>query len=504
MKFRLLVIVLLCAMLFCTACHGDGSHPVIETDPPTTESTEESSSAATTDPQPDPPVWYVADLTYESYEDFFGTDRTLEQYYSNSTWYIRQGKDLLQFGFDWTQNDRMVIQNGENGYLVPGSETLTDYSRIGADGHYAYLYSHKDVIRVDLFSGATEAILTCDQLLAIECYDSLVMVYLAEQAGICSISRMYLPTLTVDVIYEGIPADAPLQWFSFPTVFSTQAPFHWTMLNPEMVTLLQKELSNPESIYKINSITQEDYSSIWGDPALTSRPGLIWDMQTRSGIPAWLQWTYDPSDGSLSEKTGIIDRCWVGSGYAHDHFDPNEYDVTPVWNVSSPVSIEDILLPEEPEMMYEEDVYAYMRSNYVYVDGSVYLQTEDNLLQFQFDITLKEYRFAPDALYGITPDNTLVQVRYDGTICNRLYTAEDTTLSDLVYGCGKLYFMANNTLTEIDIPTKTCRSLMNISCLQRMYLDAPNQMFIETAKGLSVGMYVADFTNLTLQDTHRL
>lgn len=504
MKYRFITILLLCLIFLFAACGKEDDHTTNDTTLSSSESTDESSTPPPSDFQPDLPVWYIAEPSHLSYEDFFAEDRTLEYAYANDSWYVRQGEDLLQFGFDWMQSDKLVIQGGDINYTVPGSENLTGYTRLGTDGHYAYLHSDTEIIRVDLLSGEKEIILTCDKLLSINCYNSLVLIYLTKQTDACSISRMYLPTLETDLLYGGVPADTPMEWLYFPFTYSTQSPISWTMMNPEMTAQLQTELADPDSIYKVNSISQEDYTSRWGDPALISFPGLIWDIQTRSGIPAWVQCTFDTSDGSYTETTGIIDNCWVGSGYAHDHFDPQFYDVAPVWNVSEPVPIEDVLLPENPQSMYEEDVYTHIQSNYVYLDGSVYQQNEDNLLCYQFDIQLTAVQFAPDALYGITPDNALVQVSYDGKTLKRLYTAEDGTLSDLVYGSGKLYFLHNDTLMEIDIPEKTCRSLMDIPCFYGMYLDAPDKMFLETGKGLSVGMYVVDFSNLTIEDTHRL
>jgi len=287
-----------------------------------------------------------------------------------------------------------------------------------------------------------------------------------------------------------------------------------TMLNPEMAAVLEKELANPDSIYIVNNFTgrESDYSSLWSSLSLDAEGqyrhppySLLHDIQSHTGIHAWVKCAYNPADGSYTETTGIIDNCWYGSGYSHDHYDPKEYDVSPSWNVSEAASIPNISLPEEPQKMYEEDIYAYATTDYAYIDGFICRETASSTFQILFELDLTEVKFAPDYLYGITPDNTLMQVSYDGTVRNTVYTADSGTLSELVYGSGKLYFLENETtLMEIDIPAQTCRSLMAIPYYSNMYLDAPDVLFFESAKGMSVGMYIADLDQLTLEKTHRL
>jgi len=286
-------------------------------------------------------------------------------------------------------------------------------------------------------------------------------------------------------------------------------------MNPEMSALLRKELANPDSIYIVNDFTgyPSDYSSIWNDMTLDTANEydappdcLLHEIQNHSGIHAWVKCAYNPADGSYEETTGIVDNCSYGSGYAHDHYDPKEYDVTPSWNISEPVPIDNISLPEDPQKMYEEDVYADHEPNCIYIEGFICQgATRADVYDILFEIDLTEVKFAPDYIYGITPDNTIVQASYDGTVRNTIYTA-DGILSDLEYGCGKLYFLEDNTIMEIDIPAKTCRSLLDIPQYTyfSMYLDDANVLFFENARGLTVGMYIADFSQMTLEKTHRL
>lgn len=529
MKYRYAVVIVLCLALLGTACHRttppvagtpNPTVPQATTDTPgplhpTAEPKDDNS--APTDQDPEIPLWYNQDPQYLSYEDFLSSDRILHAFSSSPYWYVRHGDTFVQARFDpYCESDSLVIKSGETEYQVPGSEKLTGYTPIGSgsDGHYVYMNSSTDIIRVDLLTGETETVFNCDQLFQVLCYDKLVLMILAENAGIRNIYRIYLPTLDTDVFYEGIPADTPLYCFELSGSYSASGPFTWNMMNPTMTDVLRKELTSPDSIYRVNSFTgsESDYSSIWDTVTLNTTnkyeappPSLLHEIQSHTGIHAWVKCAYNPADGSYQETTGIIDRCWYGSGYSHDHYDPKEYDVLPAWNVSEAISISNISLPEDPEKMYDEDLNAFMDTNYAYIDGFICHKTKEDAFRILFDMELTEVKFAPDYLYGITPDNTLVQVSYDGTVSNTIYTADSGILSKLIYGSGKLYFLENETtLMEVDIPAKTFRSLLKIPYCSIMYLDEPNVLFFESAKGLSVSMYIADFSNLTLEKTHRL
>ncbi len=519
MRYRSVIVIVLCLTIFCAACRGTSAPAADAANPPTPQITTDPTDAASTAtaPEPEMPLWYIEDPEYLGYDEFFSTDRPLTSYRYRSAWYTRQDDTLHRARLDWNpESAQLSVQSSDGSHAVPGCDSLTSFSLIGSDGHYAYLNSASDVVQVDLLTGQQKTVLTCKRLIDIFLLDGVVLFYCAEDAGQWNIYQMYLPTLDVDILYEGIPVDTPPYFFNLVARQSTQGPVSWSMLNPDMTAILRKELANPDSIYKISNFRgkaePDDFSSIWGKMDLDSVDGrnvppymLLHSIQNHTGIHNWATYSYNPADGTCEKSTAIIDNCWYGSGYSHDHSDPNEYDMTPEWNVSEAVTVSSISLPEEPQRLYEEDLFAYINTNYAYIDGFICRETETDVFQILFDLDLTEVKFAPDYIYGITPDNMLVQVSYDGTVRNTIYTA-DSTLSELVYGSGKLYFLEGNTIMEIDIPAQTCRSLLNIPRYTyfTMYLDEANVLFFESAKGLSVGMYIADFSEMTLEETHRL
>ena len=317
---------------------------------------------------------------------------------------------------------------------------------------------------------------------------------------------MYLPTGDTKLLFEGLPGDTPLRWFSLTGPYSTQGTVSWSMINPDMSAILRKELAKPDSIYI--TLDGKDFSAEWSTLASsldeeydydTRIPILMHSIQEHTGVHAWAKFKYNPTDGTCEKTTGIVDTCWFGSGYGHDHYDPHKYDVTPAWNVSDPVPISNISLPENPEQMYERDIYEYINSNCQYGYGCVYRSKSQDVLQVLFDIDLTEVMFSDDYVYGITPDNTVVQANYDGTVRNTIYTGNGT-LSELFYGCGKLYFLDDGTLMEIDIPAKTYRSLLDVPYLDRIMMEAPDVLYLEVVRGLTADGFVADFSKLTLEE----
>ena len=518
MKYPSVILVILCLVLTCTACCRINAPTADAIKPPAPQTaTEPTDAVPTTTPKQEIPFWYNEDPHYLSYDEFFATDRPLTSYRHRNAWYVCQDDTLYHIRLDWNSIDaKLSVQSSDGSHTVPNCDNLAGFSLIGSDGHYACLNSATNVIQIDLFTGQQQTVLTCERLIDIFLLDGVVLYYCAEDAGLWNIYQMYLPTLDVDILYKGIPADTPPYFFNLLARQSTRGPVSWSMLNPETTAILRKELADPDSIYKINNFREkaepDDFSSIWDKMDLDSTDGnnappymLLHSIQNHTGIHNWVTYTYNPADGTCEKSTAIIDNCWYGSGYSHDHSDPHEYDMTPEWNVSEELSVTNISLPEDPQKLYEEDLFAFQNTNYARIANFICRETEADVFQILFDIDLKEIKFAPDYIYGITPDNTIIQVSYDGTVQNTVYSADDV-LSELVYGSGKLYFMDGNTIMEIDIPAKTCRSLLNIPQYTyfRMYLDDHNVLFFECSKGLSVSMYLADFTEMALTETHRL
>ena len=73
-----------------------------------------------------------------------------------------------------------------------------------------------------------------------------------------------------------------------------------------------------------------------------------------------------------------------------------------------------------------------------------------------------------NAIYGTTEDNRILQLSYDGKVCNTLYTGTDIS-DDLVILENSIYFIDGEELLQMDMATNQYRVLV-----KQKYISAVN------------------------------
>ena len=470
--------------------------------------------------RPDDPILTAADwepaFQSMSFADFFAEDRLYQA--DPKVWYTsREG------GFSEVQvkQDRdgltVMFTNSPGMYCVPGSDALKDYKLLSADGYYAYLTSGRELIRVELSAGTVETVFSCDALTDLIVLGNRVLLFFARNGNTLNAHLLYLPTLQNDMIWENIPADPDhnmlclqeMPYFSLPRKGNTtQHDISWISINPDMLARLKAEHADPNSPYRT------EYAYWWEEEfSLNSAAyAMIHDIQRDTGISAWIKGTYHVADGTRTQTYGVIDTCWYGSGYGHDHFDLNRYDIDPIWAVTDPVSLPNLVIPENATKMYETPQWTrtWEVCHLDIGDGKAMLYAHSYNMEVKGRIytplcpqTIVAYIPLKDSIFCITQENALIQVMPDGTT-HVIYAAQNGALHDLEYGYGRLYFLDGDMLMEIDIPAGTCKQLMKVEHFTRMYLDEARIMYIDTRGGLSVQGYTCDFEKQTIREGYRL
>ena len=258
-------------------------------------------------------------------------------------------------------------------------------------------------------------------------------------------------------------------YFSAPS--TTLGTVSWQMMNPAFYAVLQEELANPDSQFKHRH--QQDYSKCWEDPEkypihLATYPGLCDDIEDAYNIPYYIKYTYDPVTSTLTEDYGIIDSCFYGTGQGCNHFD---YDITkketPKILDVDPVAIPNISKPTGDTPWDDVD----HRGAYIYSDfgyGYPYFNLDDPIRKVA-DIPVTEIELAPEFIYCITTEGTILQFEYYGTTCNTIYTSENE-LYDLIHGGDKLYFIDGSTIICIDTATGTWHPIIQTT-LKEIYIS---------------------------------
>lgn len=403
----------------------------------------------------------IPELDTLSYEEFFAEDRPFAGS-NRCDWLIPKGDAMIRYRAVLDDTVLTVQSDAEEAvYTVPRS-LEPGFQLLAADGKYAYLLGYSSVQQIDLFTGIIEPITYGDAILSADICGRDVLYYARKNEGSISIRRVYLPTGQNDLLYSGLSGDVPFGslGFSLGAPKSTLGAFSWSTVNPEMMALVRTEISNPESQYRT-----EEIPPLWDseDPLAlgTSLVHLIMPLQEDTGVRGLIQYTYNQADGTCTEKLGIVDNCWVGSGVNHDHYaqDLEQEAAAPVLADLEWQPIAD-LSPTDPEDYAGEwdsryvDLYSEQFRPYQLYWGSddIYRKLTD-----AFYTAVKEDK---QYLYGITAENVLVQISYEDGSCTPLYTGQNGDISLLNCQNGTLYFKDGEYVVQLDVPGARYRKIL--------------------------------------------
>lgn len=433
---------------------------------------------------------------------------------ASAEWLIPDGDAYRYYrlGFEQERNYRCygIFFNDEMVYSVSNDPVLLNYGVLAADGRWGYLRGKNDVLKIDLLTGEyTVWMQLGSDLIFWSVYssdrDTLCLCTIDDQRNM----RIYYRDIHSDAektLYEGIlPMSSPKDLdkngsygsylFTFTPPRSTQGAFSWRMTNPAFYAAVQKELADPDSPYQ-HSYQPNYYSSYWRDQEnrfihLSSCPGLCHDIQDGYKIPYFIKYIYSPATGTITEDYGYIDSCYYGSGYGHDHFNAENTWETPVVIVNE----EPVVIPTFTRLT-EAQAYEALNSPHSSTTNQIVLYSEQgyDLLYVQKDGKLVKLADIPCRsvwctkyyVYAITADNTLVQISWDGTVCNTIYTAEDT-IDHLVYNFGRLFFEDNHQVVCIDTVNGTRRVVLK--CTGSIYLDSYGDLDEEISVDITQGLY---------------
>ena len=442
--------------------------PIVPTTAPTTAPTE--TTVAPTEPEPqvlEPALWW-REAQHPSYEEALAEPAAF-CLSDTEAWLISEGDSAVCYSLENYFPDGYFIASSAHQkiYTVPGSETLSaDYVvPIAADMEFAYLASDSAVLKLDLLTGETAASVSCGKILASAVMDHYMLYYAEHTGEAINICRVYLPEMKRDVL-DSLEAPAKIYEDDNTGALSGNGKLRWAIRNPEMMELLEAELKNPESSYQKAVFNEEevDFSFVWTreDPleerALNDLDMFLYTVQEKSGIRAFAEYEYDLKAGQLSVRTAIIDSCYFGTGKPHDHELPEITEIdgptvvngpwnpTPGWDIQGTVT-------GKPSGSFSVEQRRFGT-------GPVKLYLKENgYLTEIAEMSLQNMQLRDDGIWGITQDNRVVQLSYDGTVCNTLY-AGSGALKDIIYLEKGFYLVDNGQLVEVDAEAGKYRVLV--------------------------------------------
>ncbi len=475
---RKIVIIVLSLMLLLSACKpaiqvSDNSNPLQNSNLPVSN---------TLSP------YLIKDHLSLSYAEFFEAERPFAHDF-NTTWLVSDEKVNTIFLARMLPNAGLSISNVNSSktYTVPNSEAFANYTLLGADGKWAYLKNDTEILQMDLQTGKTARLVSGDFISDAYIAGRDALYYAVKKDGNLSVNRLYIPTMQTDILYKDFPADIPVSStiFKLYAPESTQGPVRWMCLNPEMLQLINRELSNPDSTYKA-SRNGVDLSVLWtAETQEMIRPleWLCFFLQEDTGVRAFAEGSYHQKTGAYTQRLGIIDNCWFGTGYPHDHFNPE------ITRTEEPVSQigEWVAIPNTPSA---EPISATVYADR-FLSGQLYLHQNGNLVPQDTPIS-QTFSFQ-ERTYCVTATNAIVPVTASGVENTPLYTAQTGTLREFTPLGNTLYFLDGDSLIELDMTGRRHRTILQYPGILDIFVDSkenePVRICFEACQGLDYGFY---------------
>ena len=509
MKFGRLVALLLvlCMLTACTAPAQPTEPPELSNDPVTPTADEPTPPTdVPVEPnepnEPDEPdlSWFPAGTEKMGYDDYFAEDRPYEH---SSFWLVETDGVTKAYTLQQSEAGLQVCTYDANPwddvgseaiYTVPNSESLLEYAMLGTDGVEACFVARNDgtatIYLVDLGTGRQKIIIQ-DAIIKGVSYCGDVLYYAVYQDDQMQIVRHYIPTGD-ELFYPTGQTLAPMFVFWAPT--SSNGPLTWECTTEKMTAAVMKELQNPESAYRNNERVPPYLWEMEEPWIYADRNPVHWlcmALQENTGARTLYKRTVQADGSMISEATGVVDSCWYGSDYGHDHYNPDaSAPAKPKANIGAWMPFAEQMRPEgEESLVYHLKIY---RNQLYQTDGNVFTLLTDTALK-DYYITEAEYGGFINAYYGVTVDNQLVRIYLDGTEPTVLYQGKDD-IWQLSYAGSKIYIGDGDTIVELDLQTQQWRTVFSHEDRFWFYCDYEdeNMLYIDFVRGLHVAAYLYD------------
>ncbi len=495
---RLLCVLLAVLMLILTACTPTVQQK--ETTVPTettTAPTETTDPEETTDPDTLSAVDCLLDeLPVMSYEEYFAEDRRFcidGKSANNRTWSYPYGDSYILYKADHSWNPtltRGVIEVSselfefDNEYTVPCEKQYPEHSLLAADGKWAYLFDATEILQVDMHTGEVRQLVSGERLLQADICGKDLLYYACVEGDNIHIHRLYIPTMRTDCLYDDISSDIPWDDIGFKLYQpeSTLGNLVWRTISPEMVALMKKELSDPNSPYRAN----EELSVFWDteDPfqykyPYNQTPGyvltlLMEPLEEKTGVSSYLICVYNPVDKTYSEYERTATRC--GACYGDTDHVENWKD--PVLSIGQWMDTAALTAPTELNTsaypywdVVDSDVAGstpwfdiYNPYVMIYPDrfegGQLYRNTK-GVGERLTDLNFLGMKYVDYDVYGVTDAHMLVKIDGSTGEYKDLYPAQHGRIAMLETGSNQmLYFLDGDTLMQLDAAEGKVRTLI--------------------------------------------
>ena len=275
------------------------------------------------------------------YEEFFAQESVYHDpdapwygyiHAGNSVWFAGDGELRALYGLGLDEDGFYIYKDLRvPHYRITNTQDFSDCSAVITNTRQLYCAVDGKLLRVDVLSGERDPLYSAEYIPDLVLCHNDVLYFLAISDGILSLNRLYLPSMTLDVLYSQTAPEVPMNCYDLHTPDSNQSVITWETINPLFWKAVTEILEGPESeypdLYYLRYFTV-DYITAHPlhDEAVQHNFSLLQEV---TGLRPRMKCYYDPMADTYEERYGIYDICFFGTGV---HNDEEHFEDYPAYN----------------------------------------------------------------------------------------------------------------------------------------------------------------------------
>ena len=249
-------------------------------------------------------------------------------YGRNSAWFAGVGEARALYGLRSDKEGFYIYEDGHKQtpcYRIPNTADLVDCNALITDTCQLYCAMDGILLCVDVLTGERVTLHTADYIPDLELCLNDVLYFLAISDSILSLNRLYLPTMTLDVLYTQTTPEVPVSCYELYAPSSNRSVIKWETINPTFWKAVEEIMAGPESEY--SDLPYFRYFTVDYITAYPFNNEMVQlnfaALQDKLGLRPRMKCYYDPVADTYTEKYGIYDICFFGTGIHSDeeHFE---------------------------------------------------------------------------------------------------------------------------------------------------------------------------------------
>ena len=281
--------------------------------------------------------WIAPVIEPMGYEEFFAEERSYHDLDASwygytrargSMWGVEHGETYNTYELRSDENGFYIYEYRDEKnmlYCVPNTEDLDGCAKAITNTWKLYCIKDGELLCVDVLTGHRNTLYTAEHISDMTLCHNDVLYFLAISDGILSLNRLYVPTMTLDQLYTQTASEVPANCYELYMPATNRSVIEWETITPLFWQAITPVLEGPA-----NNYPELCYPHAFNLEYIAGHP--LWDeavqhnflmLQDKLNLRPRMKCYYDPITNTYTEKYGIYDICFFGTGIHNEdeHFE---------------------------------------------------------------------------------------------------------------------------------------------------------------------------------------